>query len=77
MLRCVCRLPSRIEPIVMSLARSEVRAHGQSVGINSGVHLTGRSASRTADVLLSVSRDAGPCWCTRTTDVSIICTAAS
>ena len=44
----------------MSLAGSEVQAHGQSVCINNGVHLAGQSASRTADVLLSVSRDAGP-----------------
>jgi hypothetical protein len=44
----------------MSLAGSEVQAHGQSVCINSGVHLAGQSASRAADVLFSVSRDAGP-----------------
>jgi hypothetical protein len=60
----------------MNLAESEVQAHGQSVCINSGGHLAGQSVSRTADVLFSVSRDAGPCWCTRTTDVSIICTVA-
>jgi hypothetical protein len=44
----------------MSLAGSEVRAHGQSVCINNGVHLADQCASQTADVLLSVSRDAGP-----------------
>jgi hypothetical protein len=59
-LRSARRLPSRTEPIVMSLAGSEVQAHGQSVCTNSGVQLTGQSASRTADVLLSVFRDAGP-----------------
>ena len=58
--RCACRLPSRTEPIVMSLAGSEVEAHGQSVCINNGVHLAGQSASRTAHVLPSVSRDTGP-----------------
>ena len=41
----------------MSLAGSDAQAHGQSVGINNGVHLAGQSASQMAHVLLPVSRD--------------------
>jgi hypothetical protein len=67
----------RTEPIVMSLARGKTEPHRQSVGVNHHVDFAGQSASRSAHVLLMIFRDARSMLVTRTTDVSIICMAAS
>ena len=44
----------------MRLTGSEAKAHRQAIGVHDGVNLARQSASRTAHVLLSVARDAGP-----------------
>ena len=50
----------RTEPIVMRLTGREAELHRQTIGVHDGVNLAGKSASRTAHMLFSVARDAGP-----------------
>ena len=50
----------RTEPIVMGLAGREAKVHRQAISIHDGVYLGGKPASRTAHVLLSIGRNAGP-----------------
>jgi hypothetical protein len=43
----------------MSLTGREAQADWQAIGVHNGVNLAGKSASRTAHVLLSIRRNAG------------------
>ena len=71
------RQENRAEAIVVCLAGREAKAHRQTIGVHDRVNLARQSASRATHILLFVAGDAGPCWWTRTMDVSIICTAVS
>jgi hypothetical protein len=66
---------NRARPVVMRFTGRETEMDRRTIGIHHRVNLTGQAASRAARVLVIVVGHACPCCCTRTTEVSIICTA--
>ena len=68
---------NRTKPIVVRLSGREAEANRKAVGVYNGVNFAGKSPPRATNILRSIAATQAPCWCTRTTDVSIICAAAS
>lgn len=63
------------EAAVERFVGSQGKGHGQSIGVDDCVNLAREATAQPTRLLYSIDGDTGSCWCARTIEVSIICTA--